>query len=80
MIQHCMVCSKEYETYEVNQGGNIKGGTRKMKLKRGRNTINCSRKCSQIYSSMQKEERLMLKKIHDTRYKGGKRKCQNKKH
>ncbi len=33
MIKKCIICNKEYEVYD-SKVGNIKGGTRKMKLKR----------------------------------------------
>ena len=68
----CIICNKEYEVYDSNKAGKIKGGTRKVKLKRGRNTICCSPKCSWIYSGFQPKERKEIKELHNTRQKGGK--------
>ena len=62
MIKKCIICNKEYEVYD-SKVGNIKGGTRKMKLKRGRNTITCSKKCSWIYNNLTMEERNEMKEI-----------------
>lgn len=71
MIKKCIICNKPYEVYDSNKAGNIKSGT-KQKLKRGRNTINCSKKCAWIYSQLNQKERCEMKEIHNTRQKGGK--------
>ncbi len=68
MIKHCITCGKEYETYDPNKSGNIKGGKMK-KYKRGRNTITCSKKCSWVYNNFTREERKELKEIQKEKYK-----------
>ena len=72
MIKECLICNKEFEIYNSNKAGNIKGGIRNKKAKRGRNTICCSKKCSWIYSTLPLKERKEIKELHI-------KKCKNQK-
>jgi len=66
MIKKCIICNKEYEIYDSNKAGNIKGRT-KNKKKRGRNTITCSKKCSWIHCTPNQKKRKEMKELHKKR-------------
>jgi hypothetical protein len=73
MKKICIVCNKEFEVYDLNKVGKTTGKTGR-KAKRGRNTINCSKRCSWIYTGLINKEKKEMKEIHNTRQKGGKEK------
>ncbi len=61
MIKYCIICDKEFETYDKLRKGR-RGG--KKNYKRGINTVTCSKKCSMTYYHMTVKEKCEMKDIH----------------
>ncbi len=61
MIKRCLVCNKEYGVYNQKR----KGRGKWRKYKRGINTLNCSKRCSQIYMRLPRWKRKELNEIYN---------------